>query len=259
MKVTWSKIFPKKNHPHIINMKMFFFIWLVLTFAGPLWQLASGKVDLKSDYRTANRDSAGLAPTPAQEKEAVIQIYAARAFNWRGMFASHSWISVKEKNAAEYIVYQVVGWRNYRGLPALSIEKDLPDRNWYNEVPKLLLDIRGEKAETLIGKIDAAARHYPYAQPYHVWPGPNSNTFLAYIGREVPELGLMLPGDAVGKDFLMNGQFFAKAPSGTGYQFSVYGVFGLTIATNEGIELNLLGLSYGLRFYPFSIVLPGMA
>lgn len=240
------------------KLTIFMFFWLILTLTGPLWLLLTGKVDLKADYRTANRDSAGLAPSPSAAPEAVIQVYAARAFNWRGMFASHSWIATKEKGASDYTVYQVVGWRTYRGLPALAIERDLPDRYWYNAAPTLLLDVRGQKAEALIPKIDHAARTYPDAQPYRVWPGPNSNTFPAYVARQVPELALALPADALGKDLLANHRFFAKAPSGTGYQCSLYGILGILIAKKEGLEINLLGLVYGISFSPFRILLPGL-
>jgi hypothetical protein len=239
-------------------VKLVFLTWLVLTFIGPLWIVLNDKVDLKSDYRTANRESAHIAPDPKTHLEAVIQVYSARAFNWRGIFASHCWISVKPKGAKEYTVYQVVGWLNYRGLPALSIQQDAPDRYWYNEVPRLILDVRGEKAEILIPKIDDAAKTYPYAYPYTLWPGPNSNTFPAYVARKIPELGLAMPADAVGKDYLVGDRFFASAPSGTGYQFSLFGVFGILLAKKEGFELNILGLTYGLRFSPFGIVLPGI-
>lgn len=234
-----------------------YLLWLLLTFTGPIWMLVSGKADLKADYRTASRESAHLAPgidTP----EAVIQIYAARAFNWRGLFASHCWISVKPKNGKAYTVYQVVGWLAYRGLPSLSIAEDVPDRYWYNEKPNVILDIRGERAEALIPKIDEAARRYPYAGPYTVWPGPNSNTFPAYIGREVPELGLVLPADAVGKDYLPNHRFFDRTPSGTGYQLSFFGLAGFTAGRKEGLEINFLGLTYGIRLAPFKILLPGL-
>ena len=239
-------------------MKLFFAIWFILTFAIPSWLLFSGKVNLDADYRTANRESAHLAPDPATTNDAVIQVYAARAFSWRGALASHCWISVKPKGAREYTVYQVVGWLTYRGLPALAITQDIPDRYWYNEKPNLILDMRGEKAETLIPRIDVAAKEYPYAAPYVLWPGPNSNTFPAYIGRQIPELGLALPSDAVGKDFLSKTTFFAKAPSGTGYQLSLFGVAGLLVAKKEGIEVNLLGMVYGVRFSPFKILLPGV-
>ena len=250
-----GKIPPRPYIP--LCMKILLLIWLVLTLAGPLWMYLSGKVDLKSDYRTANRESAHLAPDPARQREAVIQVYAARAFNWRGIFATHCWISVKPKDAEAYMVYQVVGWRAYQGLPALSIAQDAPDRYWYNQKPKIILDIRGEKAQALIPRIDAAARAYPDAKLYTLWPGPNSNTFPAYVAREVPELGLALPSDAIGKDYAKN-VLFAKTPSGTGYQFNLWGLFGFLIAAKEGIEINILGLVYGIKFYPFALLLPGI-
>lgn len=239
------------------HMKFLLIAWLLLTLAGPVWALIRGKVDLKADYTTANRDSAHIAPPAATTQEAVIQAYCARAFNWRGLIASHCWISVKPEGAAEYTVYQVVGWRTYRGLPALVMGHDVPDRNWYNETPRLILDIRGERAQALIPKIDDAAKAYPYAHPYTLWPGPNSNTFPAYIARRVPELGMVMPADAIGKDYLVDSRFFAPAPSGTGYQFSLMGVFGLLVAQKEGIEINLLGGVYGIQFSPLRILLPG--
>jgi len=239
-------------------MKLFLITWLILTLIGPLWILATGGVDFKADYRTANRESAHLAPDPLTTREAMIQVYTARAFNWRGMFASHNWIAVKPKDAKAYTIYQVVGWRTYHGLPALSIAEDLPDRYWFNAKPTIILDMRGEQAEKLIPHIDKAARAYPYAAPYTLWPGPNSNSFPAYVAREVPELGLRMPADAVGKDFLGSATLFARAPSGTGYQFSVYGLFGILAARKEGIEINLLGLVYGIRFAPFAVLLPGV-
>lgn len=239
------------------RVKTFFLLWLLLTFAGPIWMMVSGKVDLKADYRTANRDSAHLAPNPATTREAVIQVYSARAFNWRGAFAVHSWIAVKAANAEQYTVYQVVGWRLYYDHSALAIENDIPDRNWYDQKPQIILDIRGDKAEKLIPKIDKAAQAYPYANTYTLWPGPNSNTFPAYIARAVPELGLAMPADALGKDFLSESTFFAPAPSDTGYQFSLFGAFGLLIAKKEGVEINLLGVVYGFKFKPFSLLIPG--
>ena len=38
----------------------------------------------------------------------------------------------------------------------------------------------------MIGRIKAAIKSYPFADSYRAYPGPNSNTFLAHIGREVP-------------------------------------------------------------------------
>src|SRR5215831_8947440 len=43
----------------------------------------------------ARRDPTGLAPDPATTREAVIQVYAARAVSWRGVFSVHTWFAVK--------------------------------------------------------------------------------------------------------------------------------------------------------------------
>jgi hypothetical protein len=110
----------------------------------------------------------------------------------------------------------------------------------------------------MIEKIRNAVGTYPYPRAYRAWPGPNSNTFLAYIARQLPELGLDLPSNAVGKDFLPGGALFAAAPSGSGFQLSLYGLAGVLIAVKEGIELNLLGLSIGIDAAAPALKLPAI-
>ena len=36
------------------------------------------------DWRTASREPVGLAPDPERTPEAVVQVYAERAWSWRG-------------------------------------------------------------------------------------------------------------------------------------------------------------------------------
>lgn len=155
------------------------------------------------DWRTASREPAGIAANPVVVKDAVIEFYGADAFSWRGWFAVHTWIAVKGKNEAKYTVYEVVGWRVNRGLPALrEFVTATPDRYWYGAKPDKFLSIQGEKAERLIPQIAAAVARYPWANEYKVFPGPNSNTFPAWIGKEVPELGVEMPFRAIGSGFI---------------------------------------------------------
>jgi hypothetical protein len=63
---------------------------VLLLVAGPLWTLASGRVALDRDWRTASMRPAGLAPDPATHREAIVQVYAGRAFGWRGAFTPGS-------------------------------------------------------------------------------------------------------------------------------------------------------------------------
>jgi hypothetical protein len=239
------------------NSMKWIMIFIIFTCLGPLWVLFRDKIDLSADWRTANRKSAHLASDPKTTPEAIIQVYSAPAFNWRGLVSVHLWIAVKPKNAEQYRVYQVIGWRSYQGLPPLMDEIDIPDRYWFNQKPKVVFDLRGASAEKLIPQIEAATQSYPYTG-YAAWPGPNSNTLPAYIARCIPELGLALPPNAIGKDFQPLTHLFSKAPSGTGYQISLFGILGIMLAKKEGLEINILGLVYGINPSKFAIILPGI-
>ncbi|GAB7022053.1 DUF3750 domain-containing protein [Salidesulfovibrio brasiliensis] len=153
------------------------------------------------DWRTASREPAGIAPDPATTQEAVVQVYAAPAWGWRGWFAVHTWISAKRTGEDSYTVYEVVGWREKRGLPVVRIERDAPDRYWFGERPELLADQRGDGLDAIIDKIDAAAKDYPWADTYKAFPGPNSNTFTAWIINKVQELDVSLPFSAIGSGY----------------------------------------------------------
>lgn len=155
-----------------------------------------------NDWRTASRESAGIAPNPTVDKEAVLQVYGAKAWGWRGWFGIHTWIAAKPTDAKSYTVYQVLGWRLRRGLPVVSIEKALPDRYWYGSRPRLLKDLRGAGVDKLIAEVDKAAKSYPWPHTYTLFPGPNSNTFTAWIAKQVPGLGLKLPFTAIGSGYV---------------------------------------------------------
>lgn len=154
-----------------------------------------------SDWRNASRESAGIAPNPAVTNEAVLQIYGADTWGWRGWFAIHTWIAAKRAGETEYTVYDVVGWRSYYGSKVLGITQDVPDRYWYGEKPRLLVEHRGVGVDDLIDAVDTAARAYPWKDTYKAFPGPNSNTFTAWINLQVPELKLDLPFSAFGSGY----------------------------------------------------------
>src|SRR5262249_25395319 len=148
--------------------------------------------------------------------------------------------------APAYTRYEVIGWGVDRGTPAVRVNRAGPDNYWFGSRPELLVDVRGAGVDELIDRVEAAVRAYPYPSTYHTWPGPNSNTFTAFIGRAVPELRLDLPPTAVGKDFLPGGAPVSLSPSGTGLQFSLGGLAGVLVGWEEGLEVNVLGLTFGL-------------
>jgi len=235
-----------------------FVVLFVLMLCGPLLTLAFGHASLHGDWRNATHRRVGLAPDPATHPEAIVQVYASRTFGWRGAFAVHTWVAAKPANADRYTRYEVIGWRARFGGSPLSISDAVaPDAEWYGAAPFVVRDVRGERAGAIAAKLDAVAKRYPY-EKYRAWPGPNSNTFVAWLGREIPQLELALPATAIGKDYLPLGDFIAPAPSGTGYQLSIGGLLGATLARDEGVEVNLFGLAGGIDFRHPALKIPGI-
>ena len=153
------------------------------------------------DWRTASREPAEILPNPQVSREAVLAVLGADAWSWRGWFAIHTWIAAKKTGESVYTVYDVVGWRGYRGQPVLGIRQDIPDRYWYGSKPELLQLKKGKGVDELIDKVDKAARAYPWKTTYKAFPGPNSNTFTAWVGLRVPELEMDLPFSAIGSGY----------------------------------------------------------
>ncbi len=206
-------------------------------------------------WRSASRAPVGLAPDPVTTEEAVVQVYAARAVRWRGYVGVHSWIAVKPKAAEAFTVYEVNGWRLRRNGSSVVASNRPPDGRWFGNEPELLADLRGSEAERVIARIETAVEDYPFADQYRVWPGPNSNTFTAFVLRNAPELRVDLPATAIGKDYL-GLRLLADAPSGTGVQMSVFGLFGILAAAEEGLEINFLGLTFGVDPLDLSLKAP---
>lgn len=207
------------------------------------------------NWRNASRAPVGLAPDPATTREAVVQVYAARAVRWRGYFGVHTWIAAKRSDADGYLVYEVLSWGLRRNGTTVRVSEREPDGRWFGAAPELLADLRGEGVDAVIDRVEQAVESYPYAGEYRVWPGPNSNTFAAFVLRQVPEVRADLPATAIGKDYL-GPTLIASAPSGTGWQLNALGIVGVLAAREEGVEINLLGLTFGIDPNQFSLKLP---
>ncbi|MHB0776894.1 DUF3750 domain-containing protein [Halomonas sp. WWR20] len=226
---------------------------LGLLLAGPAYMLAGHQLERDVAWFQADRTSTGQAPAPDEVRDAVVQVYAARAFDWRGAFGVHTWIATKAENAEQYRTHQVLGWHR----PTVISRFEAPDRTWFGNPPTLLAELRGDAAARAIPAIEAAVARYPAPDVYRIWPGPNSNTFTAWIVRQVPELKVDFPPLALGKDYLLEG-LVARAPSETGYQLALWGVLGAMAAWDEGVELNLLGLTVGVDVTSPALKLPGV-
>lgn len=215
---------------------------------------SADKTSEPRSWRNAPRHSSGIAPDPVANADvAIVQVYIASTYGWRGYFAVHPWIIVKRSGETAFTRYDVVGWG---GGDVIHRNYALPDGLWFGAQPRLLVDHRGEGVDAMIGQIEDAIRSYPYTDTYRSYPGPNSNTFLAHIGREVPALKLDLPANAIGKDYRPISRPMGLSPTGSGVQFSLLGLLGLSVGVQEGVELNVLGLNVGIDFNRPGLRLP---
>jgi Protein of unknown function (DUF3750) len=214
-----------------------------------IWQ------DRSVSWQAADRSSAGLLPSPAQHPEALVRIYAARTVRWRGIFAVHCWIVIKEKNAPRYTRYDYTAW----GEP-IRINGFAADGRWFGYAPETIAAADGEVAGSMIPSIQAVIDNYQLRNygDYRAWPGPNSNTFVAAVLAAVPGLRATLPPTAIGKDFPYDGGMLGLTPSRTGIRLTLGGYLGVTLGWIEGVEVNLLGAVLGIDLRRPAIKLPGL-
>ena len=152
-----------------------------------------------TNWRRADWSSSGLLPPAGATPPARVLIMSGRAGGIKGVLAIHSWIVVKRADAQSWTRYDVVGWTP---VP-VQTNYWVADSRWFDAVPTIMADISGAEAQALIPRIEAAVQQYRYGKSgdYRIWPGPNSNTFIAAILRAVPELELQLPPNAIGRDY----------------------------------------------------------
>ena len=186
-----------------------------------------------------------------------MQVYSARAVGWRGWFGVHTWVAVKKPaHASEFTVHEVMGWRLKRIGTAVVVRNRPADGYWYGNRPELLGDVRGPGVDAVIERIEAAVKKYPYPDRYHVWPGPNSNTFTAYILRAGCPSCASICRPRPSARTISAGVRSTPRPSGTGGQASLFGVVGVAAGVEEGVEVNLLGFNFGVDPKSLSLKLP---
>lgn len=226
---------------------MTIFIFPALLHMG-LWSIQ----DRPTSWRIANWSSAGILPGNPSPDSAEIYVFSARTGGIKGALATHSWIVLKKPGTARYDRYEVVGW----GSPVRKNSYDA-DGRWYSNLPIITHSITGTKAAGLIPKIEAAIKNYRWnkAGDYILWPGPNSNTFVASIIRSVPGFTAYTATTAIGRDFPVDGRWAGWRPDGALF-ISARGYAGLVIGKRQGLEINFLGLVAGLNPWELELKIP---
>jgi hypothetical protein len=204
-------------------------------------------------WRDADWSSIGSLPSAAQHPEARFIVYSGRTGGWKGVVSVHSWIVLKRPGDKGWTRYDVVGW----GTP-LRTNGWAPDGRWFGNRPTVVVDLKGKNAEAVLPRVEQAVKSYRFrhAGGYRMWPGPNSNSFVAAVLRAVPEVGAVLPANAIGRDFRPR-PYLGRTDTGSGIEANLWGVVGVKVGRAEGFEVNMFGLVVGLDLRHPGIKLPG--
>lgn len=207
-----------------------------------------------SSWNRADWSETRTFPDARKHKGALIAVMAARSGRWKSIFAAHHWIVIKPESG-RYERYDVVGW----GTP-LRRDNWPAAARWYSNDPQIVFRLDGPDAQRNIAKLRRTIRNYPWKNrgTYRVWPGPNSNTFVAWVLRHMPELKAEMLPEGIGKDYLGPGLQLSRMPSGAGWQASWSGLVGAGVGWREGLEFHLLGATIGIDPGDLAIKLPGI-
>ena len=230
-------------------------LFLLTVFIAPAlltlawWQIK----ERPGSWRAADWSASGVLPAASSDPDAAIYLMAARTGGLKGAFAVHSWIVVKRPGASRYDRYDKVGWGSpvrHNAYPA--------DGRWYSNAPWVVHAVHGEEALRLIPEFEAAIAEYPFSHrgDYRIWPGPNSNTFVAHVLRHVPEFGGFLPPNAAGRDFAPGLFAIDWSEEAKDLHVTLGGMIGFAAGAVSGLELHFMGLVAGLDFNRPGVKIP---
>jgi hypothetical protein len=160
--------------------------------------------------------------------------------------ARHPWFAVRKKGETEWEIFEVGGG----GTETDPFTKHTPYLK-----PILHKVWRGEEAEQAAACIEVEGpKAKSYIESHYIfYPGPNSNTYGDRVLRAC-KLSASLPSTSVGKDWrgIIGGGLTSER---TGLQLETP-LVGLKIGLKEGVELHVIGLSFGVDLWPPAIIVP---
>lgn len=211
--------------------------------------------DRPASWRAADWSPSGVLPPASADADPAIYVMAARTGGLKGALSLHSWIVIKKPGSDRYQRFDKVGWGNpirTDGYPA--------DAFWYSNRPFIVHALTGDAAAAVMNDVETAIETYPYASRggYRIWPGPNSNSFVAHVLARVPGLGGPLPPNATGRDFAPGLADFRISPDGGDVHATLGGYIGFSAGRQSGLELHFMGLVAGIDVMRPALKIPAL-
>lgn len=165
-------------------------------------------------------------------------------------FATHTFMDYRENVDSPWMRIEIFNPKSgivHKEITTLAAHS----RKRWDERVRILSQSDGRSNPHFVSDIRSFAASYDDSV-YKSYPGPNSNTFMEKLIRDVDGVSAILDHNAVGKE---KGYYAGKTAGGTGLELQTPAL-GMAIGLKEGVEVSALGLSGGVSFYPPSIRIP---
>ena len=184
----------------------------------------------------------------------VVQLRYAMLPRFLRAIAVHYWFAVFDPALRQWHRWEVWQTKHAGGKSIGHVHCDLrhPDCGVGGGAYRLAAEWGGSAARAICAVLENV-QSYPHRDRYRAWPGPNSNTFVAWVLREA---GLHHSFDprAIGKDYSgLLGIRLSSRPPRAQLETPLLGV---TLSLHAGVEVHLLGLTCALRWWPLEVYTP---
>ncbi len=213
--------------------------WLVLCLAGEVTS------------RLRPRSFTPLVPVPA---EPVVQLRSAPMPSALAYIARHHYFVAFNPAEGQWHRWELWQNANAGGLSWGHIHRDLlgPDSDVGGGAPRVEREWRGLDARVLLAVL-RRPEDYPHRNAYVAIPGPDCNTYVAWVLREAG-VSADLDPRALGKDYL-GPVGVARTTTGTGVQ-AESALLGVKVGVEDGVELHFVNLTGGIDTWPPAIKTP---
>ena len=139
---------------------------------------------------------------PVAERPAcVVQLRYASLPHGLGLVADHYWFVVTEEGSGACHRWEVWQSPDAGGTSIGHVHCDLkePDANVGGGPTRIAAVWHGAEARALRAVLERSG-DYPHCHLYHYWPGPNSNTYAAWVLKKAG-IDYTLPWRAIGATY----------------------------------------------------------
>jgi hypothetical protein len=176
--------------------------------------------------------------------ELIVQLRCSTVPDPLRLVGVHYWFAVFDPETKCRHRWEVWQEADAGGTSWGHVHKDLMnvDANVGGGPVQIRAEWHGAEARAL-AQVLARSPDYPDRGRYLAWPGPNSNTYIAWVLRQAGVAADLEPR-AIGKDYL-GPAGVAITTTGTGVQ-AESSLFGLKGGLRDGVELHFLYFTFGL-------------